>query len=155
MVIAMSWSLSVLSADGSSGCGPGWYLFKENSILSSILRVTTNGILFPVTTLGMTFGTSNCSKHSLVQTEQESLKFATENYFEILAEATKGQGEFITSYAVTIGCKKESIDTFGKELKNSYQNLYLLNKQNPEELLRQTYKVILNNKELVYSCSLS
>ena len=53
-----------MAMDGSSGCGPAWYVFKENTILSSSLRGTTNGTLWPVVTIGMTFGTSNCANHT-------------------------------------------------------------------------------------------
>ena len=148
-------SFSLLAADGSSGCGPGWYVFKKNSILSSALRVTTNGILFPTVTIGMTFGTSNCSKHSLVKTERESLKFATENYFEILTEAAKGEGEFLHSYAATLGCQKDGVKTFQKEMKKNYSKLLLKDSVNPQELLKNTYIIILENKELTHSCSLS
>ena len=68
--LAILFSINAMAKDGSSGCGPGWYLLKKNSILSSSLRVTTNGIFFPTTTLGMTIGTSNCSKHKHFHTEK-------------------------------------------------------------------------------------
>ena len=148
-------SFSIFAADGSSGCGPGWYVFKENSILSSALRATTNGILFPSTTFGMTFGTSNCSKHKLVKTEKESLQFATENYYEILTEASRGEGEFLSSFASTLGCQPEDFDAFGKEVKKNYQKVFKNRDVNPENLLREVYIMILSNKKLTYSCSLS
>lgn len=36
----------------------------------------------------MTFGTSNCTKHSIVKKQKENLKFATENYYAIAADST-------------------------------------------------------------------
>ena len=147
-------SFSALAGDGSSGCGPGWYLFKKNSLVSSALRATTNAALFPFVTLGMTLGTSNCSKHQIVKTEQESLKFVTENYYEIATDAAKGEGDFLTSLASTIGCKKEDISIFGKKLKSNLQKIYDANQANPERMLKETYLIILNDKRLLQSCSL-
>lgn len=56
----------VMAGDSSSGCGADWYIFKKNSLVSSSLRATTNAILLNAT-FGMTFGTSNCSQHSIVK----------------------------------------------------------------------------------------
>ena len=90
LALTLFGSCSLFAADGSSGCGPGWYLFKENSLVSSAFRATTNGILFPSVTFGMTFGTSNCTQHKLVLKEKESLHFVTENYFEVQADMARG-----------------------------------------------------------------
>jgi hypothetical protein len=142
------------STDGSSGCGPGWYLLKENSIVSSVLRTITNGILFPISTLGITFGTSNCTQHKLVRTEKESLYFATMNYFELKNEIAKGQGEFLSGFAQTIGCRAEDQKVFNKSLKTQYQNVVPSQGIEPEKLLKEVYKVILSNPQLVAGCSL-
>jgi hypothetical protein len=156
IIIALSLlSLNALGADGSSGCGPGWYVFKKNSIVSSSLRATTNGILVVTVTLGMTMGTSNCSRHSLVQTEKESIKFATENYYEIAMDAAKGEGEFMTAFANTLGCKNNDLKLFKNEMRSNIEKIYNPNKADPVEMLKQTYILILNNKELLSSCSLS
>src|SRR4051794_31289808 len=95
-------SIQAFAMDGSSGCGPGWYLLKDTSIVSSALRATTNGILFPVYTFGMTFGTSNCTQHKLVLKEKESLYFATHNHFELKGNIAKGDGEYLSAFATTM-----------------------------------------------------
>lgn len=148
-------STSLLAADSSSGCGPGWYLFKKNSLVSSALRATTNGILFPSTTLGMTLGTSNCSQHKLVKTEKRSLKFITENYFEVASEMAQGEGDFLHSYAATIGCKGAAIKLFKAKAQSHFGQIYKVRKISPEKVLKETYMLILRNKELTKSCSLS
>jgi len=148
-------STQVFSADGSSGCGPGWYVFKKNSLVSSSLRATTNGVLFPSTTIGMTIGSSNCSKHSIVKKEKESLKFASENYFEIAADASRGQGEFLNSFATTIGCRESGQQVFDKEMKKNFKKIYNSKKVDPERMLMETYILIFSSEELVKSCVLS
>ncbi len=145
---------STMARDGSSGCGPGWYVFKKNSLVSSSLRSTTNGFLAPSVTFGMTFGTSNCTKHSIVKTEKKTIHFVTHNIHEIKAEAAKGSGDFLSAYAKTIGCKSEDHKYFSSKLKNNYNEIFK-NKASNEKVIVETYKVILSDKRLLYSCSLS
>lgn len=92
------------AADGSSGCGPAWYILKENSLLSSVGRYITNWFLFPVSTLGMTFGTSNCSAHKLVDHSKKSLHFATKSLDILRHDLVKGQGVHGTNFIATFGC---------------------------------------------------
>jgi hypothetical protein len=148
-------SVSLFAADSSSGCGPGWYIAKENSLLSSALRATTNGILLPIVTLGMTFGTSNCSKHSIVKNEMEDLKFTTENYFEMLADAAKGEGNFLTAYGELMGCHGEMNTKFKKSMKKNFGNIFGQENTIPSSVVEKTYKMIIEDKELFNSCFVS
>ncbi len=151
LLIAFTLSFSVAAKDSSSGCGPGWFVFKKNSLVSSALRVTTNGILFPFVTLGMTFGTSNCSKHSIVLKEKESLKFATENYYELAADVAKGEGDFLTAFNETLGCHKDASKFLNQEMKSNYKKIFN-EKANPEQLMIQTYNLIFTKENLAKSC---
>jgi hypothetical protein len=141
-----------MAADGSSGCGPGWFVLKKNSLVSSSLRATTNGILMPTTTIGMTLGTSNCSKHDIVKNEQKSLHFVTQNYFELKAEMAKGQGEFIDSFAHTVGCSANSQALLKSELKGSYREIFSKSSATAEEVLGNIYKTIFSRNDLAKSC---
>lgn len=154
LALVTLFSLSTFAKDGSSGCGPGWFIMKKNSLVSSALRVTTNGILFPFVTLGMTFGTSNCSKHSIVKTEKKSLYFVTQNYFELKGDIAKGNGDFLTAYAKTIGCQSQDYKYFSQKMKGKFDKVFK-DQVNNEEVLLETYKVILTDPVLVKSCSLS
>lgn len=148
-------SFQAFAADGSSGCGPGWYLFKENSLLSSALRATTNAVLFPVTTIGMTVGTSNCTQHKLVLKEKESLHFATMNHFELKNEVAKGQGEYLSAFASTMGCPAQAQRHLNQSLQKSFKNIYPGSEVAPSNVLIEVYKVILSDRELTQQCSLS
>jgi|SRR5690606_20971461 len=143
---------SSFAADGSSGCGPGWYLLKDNSIVSSAFRATTNGVLFPVTTIGMTVGTSNCSQHKLVKKEQESLHFVTMNYYDLKGEVAKGNGKYLAAFAETLGCSSKAQVLLNSELKNNYKSLFPSEKVNPESTLLEIYKSIFNNRDLTQQC---
>lgn len=147
-------SFNALAADGSSGCGPGWYVFKDNSLVSSSLRATTNGILIPVVTIGMTFGTSNCTQHKIVQTEKQSLYFATNNYYELQGDVARGRGEHLEAFATTIGCPAKAQARFNEHVRKNYQTMFAPNQTSPEVLLKEVYKTILSDKTLTNQCSL-
>ncbi|RYZ57776.1 MAG: DUF3015 domain-containing protein [Proteobacteria bacterium] len=107
VAVSLSFAASqAMAADGSSGCGPAWYVFKNNSLLSSFARVITNGILSPVVTIGMSFGTSNCAKHSLVMNDQGSLEFAAKSMDILRQDMAKGEGEHLTAYLASFGCNE-------------------------------------------------
>jgi len=146
---------SAWAADGSSGCGPGWYVFKNNSLVSSALRATTNGILMPVVTLGMTFGTSNCTQHKLVLKEKESLHFATMNHFQLKSEIAKGSGEYLSAFAATMGCPSGAQTRLNEHVKAQYSSVYPDARVQPDQVLVEVYKVILSDPELTRQCSLS
>lgn len=146
---------TVYAADGSSGCGPGWYIFKENSLLSSALRATTNGMLFPVVTIGMTFGTSNCTRHKLVLKEKESLYFATQNHFELKTDMAKGSGEYLNAFAATVGCPARALPRLSGKLRANFKRTYFPAEVNPEKTVIETFKVILSDPDLTRQCSLS
>lgn len=148
-------SLPAFSSDSSSGCGPGWYIFKDNSLVSSALRLTTNGILFPSVTLGMTLGTSNCTQHKIVRTEQESLKYATENYYELLADTSLGQGEFLSQFSDVIGCQQQTKAMFSSKMRENFGHIFKTHKPQPDQVLIEVYKIILTSPDLTRSCSLS
>ncbi|MBT4792332.1 MAG: DUF3015 family protein [Halobacteriovoraceae bacterium] len=152
LLLVTIFSVNTYAADGSSGCGPGWFVSKKNSLLSSALRATTNAVLFPSVTLGMTLGTSNCTKHSIVKNEVEDLKFATENYFEIAADASKGNGAFLTAYGELMGCHGENTKIFKNRMQENFNQLFDKQNIDPTSLVKETYKVIIKDPVLFQSC---
>lgn len=155
LILTMTLTQVAIARDGSSGCGPGWYVSQDNSLLSSSVRATTNGILAPTVTLGMTFGTSNCARHSIVKNEVEDLKFATENYFELAVDMSKGNGRFLNAYTELMGCSGESSNILKNKLQQNFSNVYLSNEINPENVVKNTYMIILQDKGLLKSCFVS
>lgn len=155
-IVALALCLAVpfaaKAADGSSGCGPGWYVLKDNSLVSSALRAVTNGILFPVTTIGMTLGTSNCTKHQIVLHEQESLHYALMNLHELKAEGSRGEGVYLAGFSDVIGCGANARARFSSQVQKNYGQVF--KGTSPEAVLTETYKMILTDPVLVRSCSL-
>lgn len=153
VLVSLFLSFNLFAADGSSGCGPGWYILKENSLVSSSLRATTNGIFAPTTTIGMTLGTSNCSKHKIVLNEKKSLHFVTHNMPELMAEVSKGNGEYLSAFNETLGCNAKASAELKNKLKENYQSIF--ESDDAQKVLGNIYKTIFNNKKLAQDCIVS
>ena len=126
VVLALACMLLTMPAmgkDGSSGCGPGWYVLKKNSLVSSVGRLITNGILLPISTLGMTFGTSNCSKHSIVQADKRSLHIAENTLPLLKQDIARGHGTYLNAYIDTFNCNFQIGPKIGIELRKSMSQL--------------------------------
>ena len=109
------------AADSSSGCGLGWSVFKENTLVSSSLRMTTNGLFFNQT-FGMTSGTSNCARHSIVKNESKGIHFAEANFKQLAVEMAQGQGEYLQGFAVATGYIGD-MALFGKLVQANYERI--------------------------------
>lgn len=145
-------SLPASAKDGSSGCGPGWYFLKERTFVSSFLRLTTNALLSPLVTLGMTFGTSNCSKHGLVNHDKKSLHLVTMTFDQLRQEVAMGQGEFLEAYRLTFGCAQSAQLPFRKSLQENFEKIFS-DKATPDDIVGRTRMILQNNAELSGSCA--
>jgi hypothetical protein len=143
------------AADGSSGCGPGWYIFKQNSIVSSSLRATTNGWLSPVVTLGMTFGTSNCAKHNLVLNEKRGLHFVTHNTHNLAAESAQGRGESLGALATAMGCDWRAQESFNNALKSQYDSIYGIRNDDAAVVYERIIDAVGSNAEIAGRCAIA
>lgn len=145
-------SASALAADSSSGCGAGWYLFKENSLVSSTLRGTTNALFFN-NTFGMTFGTSNCSKHSIVQNEKEQIYYSEANREQLAIEMAQGSGEYVETYARVMGCSEDVIPEFVNTARRQYSEIMPSSATSAGEMLQNVKKQIRSNFSLALACN--
>lgn len=152
LISIISFSAAAFASDGSSGCGPGWYVFKDNSLVSSSLRSTTNAVLFPAVTIGMTSGTSNCTKHTIVKQEKESLHFIAHNYFELKGQVTRGNGPHIESFTRTLGCPARAAKPLGIQLKKNYKTIFSPGPNQHEATLLEVYNTIFSDPELSAMC---
>ena len=142
-------SSTLFASDSSSGCGAGWYLFKENSLVSSSLRATTNASLF--NTVGMTFGTSNCAKHKIVQKEKEAIHFAESNYDTLMIEMGQGRGEFMAALSGLVGCDGEG---FGVAAQANYERLFNAEVIDGATFYENFKGVVSSSPELAKSCGI-
>lgn len=103
LFIALSFvSISAFAGDGSSGCGLGWQVAPKQSLLSSFSRSITHVIL--PNTFSMTFGTSGCSRHSVVKADRAVEHFVEANFENLQIEMAQGQGESLVALSELMGC---------------------------------------------------
>ena len=138
--------------DGSSGCGAGWYLFKKNSLVSSSLRATTNGLFFN-STFGMTFGTSNCTKHDIVKKEMEQQYYTEANREYLVVEMAQGGGEYVDTFARVMGCSDNSVEEFGRVIRHNYSEIVPAADTPALDVLQNVKKQIRSNFMLSMTCS--
>ena len=138
-------SSSALAMDGSSGCGPGWYVFKENSLVSSSLRSTTNGTSSLTVATGMTLGTSNCAKHKFVMREKDSLELLAVSYGEIRMQAAMGHGEHLSALAETMGCRTDRQWQFDAALRADFDRAFSATTAQPAQALEAILEVLLQH----------
>jgi hypothetical protein len=143
--------MTAFAADGSSGCGPGWYIMKENSLVSSFLRGVTNGLLSPTVTIGMTFGTSNCSRHSLVDADKRSEHLATITFEKLRQDVSQGSGMFLQAYASTFGCDARVFGEFSQTLQSQYAVIFN-SPALPENIVERTRSAIKLQPALAAAC---
>lgn len=141
-LILFSFSTTSFAKDGSSGCGPSWYVFKKNSLVSSSLRQITNAFLYPTVTLGMTFGTSECAKHTIVENDEDSLEFLAHNFDDVMIEASMGDGKFLTSFSETFDCSSMEQVQFKSALKQNYKKLFATDMRYPVNTLVDIIQVV-------------
>jgi len=134
-VIIFAYTQSSQAADSSSGCGLGWEVSQKQSLLSSAIRSTTNAFL--PNTFSMTSGTSGCQKHSIVKNDEEAVIFAVNNQHSLMMEMAEGKGEFLNSFAQTLGCDASLYSDFGKFTQSHYSDIINTSSSDGIELYRQ------------------
>jgi Protein of unknown function (DUF3015) len=142
-------------ADDSNGCGIGWVVFKDKSLVSSSLRQTTNGVA--PNTFSMTSGTSGCARHSIVYTELRGLHFVESNGDALEAEIASGHGNYLESFALTLGCPSSVTPTFAATLRQGYNEIYGDSNdaaQTPSDVYAKIRNVLRTNNEVQNACPL-
>jgi hypothetical protein len=153
LVLALVTILSTTAAfagDSSSGCGLGWEVAKDTSLVSSFTRALVNATAS--NTIAMTLGTSGCAKHSIVYNEAQGIHFAEANVNTLAVEMAKGNGEVVLGFASVFGCQNSQ--AFGSMLQAKYESVLPSEKTSGVELYNNVKAEIKNNAALSSSCSL-
>lgn len=149
--LALFFISNTYAADGSSGCGAGWFILKKNSLISSLSRSFTNIMLS--NTFGMTTGTSNCAKHSIVKNDFKAIHF-TENSFEQLqTEMALGEGAYLLTLADLMGCSGAST-RFQNVVKSNYEGIFPASDTKPDQMLKNVKGQVLGDKILSKNCAI-
>jgi len=144
-------SANLYAADSSSGCGLGWEVNGDTSMLGTTTRNTTHATLAP--TFSMTFGTSGCARHSIVKNESKGIHYAEGNFASLMVEMSQGQGEVLAGFAEVMGCAKAEAQ-FGSVMQSHYGEIFTSAKATPSEMYQQVKLKIKADQGLSNSCIL-
>lgn len=133
VVAAVSAAVVAKAEDKSSGCGFGWQVAKENSLVSSFTRNLTNETTS--NTFGMTSGTSGCDKHSIVDVNKSEEHFAEANYNSLMIEMAQGEGTYLTSLAYVMGCDSAQLSQFIEMSQKNYPKYFPAQGGNPTQMI--------------------
>ena len=125
-------------------------VFKDNSLISSALRATTNAMFF--NTIGMTFGTSGCARHSIVMNDKKTLHFTEANHNELKLEVAQGSGEHLSGLSHLMGC---SSDAFSATLQKNYAQVFSKEDISPRELVNNIQAQVVSDENLARSCGIA
>lgn len=139
-------SFQIYATDKSSGCGLGWQVLKKHSLVSSVLRSTTNGLFFNQT-FGMTSGTSGCARHSLVKNESRGIHFVEANYHQLMIDMAQGKGEYLMGLAKAVDYKGD-MATFGKLIQKNYGKLFTSLNTTPLQLYQNFKNLFINDPQI-------
>ena len=113
---------SSVYANSNTGCGLGSVLIKDQSTLvMQVLAATTNGTSGNQT-FGITSGTLNCDKPSMIASNDKLNKFVAENMDELALDISAGQGETLSTVATLMNVKDTS--SFSAKLQKNFSNIY-------------------------------
>ncbi len=90
--------------DTMDGCGLGWEVTSDATMVATTTRGTTNVFVPP--TFGMTTGTLGCKKLDLAANETESATYVLNNYANLRQELASGRGEYVEGLFEVMNCKK-------------------------------------------------
>jgi hypothetical protein len=144
-------SLPVL-ADNSTGCGLGSLIWKDNSIVSALFRMTTNQS-FSSQLFGITSGTSGCSQHSIVKRDMAPVYYAEANIEELKVEMAQGKGEYVSIFADALGCPETLKPEFSKMTKEKYETIFPKSDVSPIQMLDNVKKMMKEAPALSGRCT--
>jgi len=150
--VMMFLAAPLYARDSSSGCGLGWEVNGDNSFLGTSTRGTTHATFVP--TFSMSFGTSGCAKHSVVQNEKRGLHYAEGNFASLMVEMSVGQGEVLNGFAAVMGCGTEQ-SAFGQIMQARYGEIFTSVDITPVDMYHNVMRQIRADNQLAGSCSLS
>lgn len=111
-------------AKGAQSCGIGPKVLSGNGIVSQVLVQATNVSLLPTNAVSVTAGTSGCGFSGVVQLDAPRLQYVRVNYDNLVEDAAKGEGVYLSSFAQLMGCSKKAESHLTKTVQNNFQNLF-------------------------------
>jgi hypothetical protein len=154
----------LLSSDAFANkrCGLGSKIFgKSKSIISQTFENSTNRVVGGASSIA--YGTSGCKDDGMLLFEplgknddqkkiEEQVHYANANYEELVYEMAAGNGETLTGFAETLGCRGDGISTFGSTTRANYSKIIQNENMAPEQMLYNVRETLRANPVLLAQC---
>lgn len=136
-------------------CGWGSKLFDgQRGIAPQVLAVTTNGTSGNQT-FAITSGTSGCTQDGLVKSSWKTAAYLDQNMNKVARDASRGQGESLTSLADLIGVRAEHKGLFAQVMKDNFNVIFSSTDVNSESVAAKIKEVLAANDRLaIYSANM-
>jgi hypothetical protein len=148
--ILMNPATGLAAGYGAAGCGLGSLVFGDSPGIIQIFAATTNGITANQT-FGITSGTSNCAGGGTASIMQET--FVSMNQSSLSRDVAAGQGEYLTTLGVLMGCEAGSQDVFATAMKDNHAKIFTPD-ATPAQVLEHVHTVIAENQTLAPVCKI-
>jgi hypothetical protein len=149
-ILATLTAVGILALSGQSlavdksntGCGLGYMIFKDykDSVLTEVLAVTTNNILWNQT-LGITSGTSECKRPSEFVKNDRLFKFVSENMDQLASDIASGNGETLETVAELMNIPEDKRDVFYSKAQENFDKIYSSKNVQSADVIDQLAKI--------------
>ena len=118
LALAAPAALAQTNEPGSDGCGLGWRVTQEKTMIATTTRATS----LPTMPFGMTSGTLGCDQHPLAAKDMEAAGFVAVHADALRLEAAAGRGERLAALSEVMGCADAG--AFAARLKGSWAEVF-------------------------------
>ena len=137
-ILAGSITTSAFAAGGNTGCGLGQVIMGEpKGIITQVLKFTSNHATSSQF-LGITFGTSGCSKATSI-VDNDTHKFVDDNMDRLALDISKGQGESLDTLALLL--RVENKKEFAVKLQTNFDKIYTSENITSSEVIDNIFKI--------------
>lgn len=148
LVLAGSSLNAFAGAAGGDGCGWGQMLFEgQSGTPTHVLAITTNGTSAN-NTFGVTSGTNGCSSNGTISYGGKKIVDVSMLMDEFSEDVARGDGEVLTSVAVSLGVKPEDRAHFKQAMHENFNTLFPSADVTSDQLLESMWVVMKNDKTL-------
>jgi hypothetical protein len=112
-------SLNSFAKDTFDGCGLGWEVTQDKTMIATTTRMTTNAVVPP--TFGMTTGSLGCEKFSgFAANEKQNVEYVAKNFEVLRTQLATGNGEYVTTTAQSFNCDSAA---FSSHVQKNYETV--------------------------------
>lgn len=101
----------------------------------------------------MTFGTSGCKQHTIVENDKEVLHYVTVAKHDLMIQMAQGSGQQMDAFSARLGCNWMSTPRFNQVLQQHYDGIFHKQDMEPNEIIERVRYYLDSDPQLVNECS--